>query len=361
VQLDSPIDHRSRAAASIESGQLELEVIGESRRFKELLTSIRKLAKSSSITTLITGESGTGKEVVARLIHNLSTSSNQPFIDINCGAIPETLLESELFGYEKGAFTGANMRKKGLIELANGGTIFLDEIGNVSLNFQIKLLKAVENKRFRRLSGVEEVQISTRIIAATNIDLKEAVREGQFREDLYYRLNVCQVCLPPLREREDDVVLLAQRFIDHFNREYDRDVKGMAPSAISLLRQYSWPGNIRQLKNAIERAVLVECDDIVEKKHLAIEPEAVPVVTQVPTHPSPITIADLGQIQLPPEGIAFEELERKIILRALEQADGNVSKAARLLRLNRGKLRYRLERLGITPQNIYSLKAGAFH
>ncbi|MCG8604064.1 sigma 54-interacting transcriptional regulator [bacterium] len=358
MQLNNPIDRKSPAAASAESGQLELDVIGESTKFKEVLVSIRKLAMSSSITTLITGESGTGKEVVARLIHNLSTSSNQPFIDINCGAIPETLLESELFGYEKGAFTGANMRKKGLFELANGGTIFLDEIGNVSLNFQIKLLKAVENKRFRRLSGVEEVQISTRMIAATNIDLREAVRKGQFREDLYYRLNVCQICLPPLREREDDVVLLAQRFIDQFNQEYDRDVKGMAPSAIRLLRQYSWPGNVRQLKNAIERAVLVECDDLVEDKHLAIEPEAAPVVTEVPTEPS-ITIADLGQIQLPPEGIAFEELERTIILRALEQADGNVSKAARFLRLNRGKLRYRLERLGITSQNIHSLKAGA--
>jgi DNA-binding NtrC family response regulator len=164
-----------------------------------------------------------------------------------------------------------------------------------------------------------------------------------------------------LREREDDVVLLAQRFIDQFNREYDRDVKGMAPSAIGLLRQYSWPGNIRQLKNAIERAVLVECDDIVEEDHLAIERETTPIVTDVPTHPSAIMVADLGEIQLPPEGIAFEELERKIVLRALEQANGNVSKAARFLRLNRGKLRYRLERLGITPQNIHSLRASAFH
>ncbi|MFQ5770940.1 MAG: sigma 54-interacting transcriptional regulator, partial [bacterium] len=212
--------------------KFEVEILGESPQIRKVIATAKKIAKSSSITTLIYGESGTGKELVARLIHNLSNSSNQPFVDINCGAIPETLLESELFGYEKGAFTGAQMRKQGLFELANGGTIFLDEIGNITTTFQIKLLKAVENKRFRRISGMEEIRVSTRIIAATNINLREAADAGKFREDLYYRLNVCQIFIPPLRHRGNDVLILAQHFIDHFNREYDRQVKGLAPSAV---------------------------------------------------------------------------------------------------------------------------------
>lgn len=360
MQLEQPINQPLPAYQGMEPNSLELDAIGQSPRFKEVIANVKKITKRSSITTLITGESGTGKEVVARLVHKLSSSSNQPFVDINCGAIPETLLESELFGYEKGAFTGANMRKKGLFELANGGTIFLDEIGSVTLNFQIKLLKAVENKRFRRLSGLEEVHISTRIIAATNIDLRQAVKEGNFREDLYYRLNVCQIWLPPLRERGDDVLILARHFVEHFNKEYDREVKGLAPSAVRLLRKYRWPGNIRQLKNAIERAVLVECDDWIEEKHMLLEPDGYPAATESePGQSNNVTmITDFDQFQFPPEGIAFEELERKIITSALEQAEGNVSKAARFLRLNRGKMRYRLERLGITPESIHSLKAG---
>nr|NIS38174.1 AAA domain-containing protein [Candidatus Saccharibacteria bacterium]NIV71550.1 AAA domain-containing protein [Calditrichia bacterium]NIW78965.1 AAA domain-containing protein [Calditrichia bacterium] len=202
-------------------------IIGNSPQIKKVIASAKKIAKSSTITTLITGESGTGKELVARLIHGLGTYATQPFMDINCGAIPEKLLESELFGYEKGAFTGADRQKKGLFEMGNGGTIFLDEIGNTTANFQIKLLKAVENKRFRRVGGLEEINISTRIIAATNVDLYEAVKVGKFREDLYYRLNVCQIFVPPLRERGEDAVILAEHFIDHFNRQYNRNVKGL--------------------------------------------------------------------------------------------------------------------------------------
>ncbi|HEX9654670.1 MAG TPA: sigma-54 dependent transcriptional regulator [bacterium] len=337
--------------------KFESEIIGDSPQIQQLIDTARKIARSSSITTLVIGESGTGKELVARLIHNLSHTANQPFVDINCGAIPETLLESELFGYEKGAFTGANVRKQGLFELANGGTIFLDEIGNITANFQIKLLKAVETKRFRRISGLEEVRVSTRIIAATNADLAQAVRTGKFREDLYYRLNVCEIRIPPLRERGDDVIVLAQHFIEHFNREYDRQVRGLAPSAIDRVRRYHWPGNIRQLKNTIERAVLVESDEWVEGDHILLDTER----DRTKASPRSETAAPLVisgfQIEIPEEGIALEELERSIILSALAKADGNISKAARLLKINRGKLRYRLERLGIDMPEIHTIKS----
>ncbi|GMQ79057.1 MAG: hypothetical protein BMS9Abin02_1611 [Anaerolineae bacterium] len=353
--------NREMENSETDFNKIEQEIIGESPQIKKLIATAKKIAKSSSITTLIIGESGTGKEMVAQLIHNLSNSAIQPFVDINCGAIPETLLESELFGYEKGAFTGADMRKQGLFELANGGTIFLDEIGNTTPNFQIKLLKAVENKRFRRISGIEEIRVSTRIIAATNIDLKKAVQEGKFREDLYYRLNVCQIYVPPLRERGDDVLILAQHFIDHFNREYDRQVKGLASSARQLIIEYPWPGNIRQLKNAIERAVLVESDSWVEAEHISIDLERETgktpqnnkqKVTQV--------ITEFTKFDLPAEGISLEEIERDIILSALDKAEGNISQAARLLKINRGKLRYRLERLGVAQRNIHALKAKVF-
>lgn len=345
------------------SNRFQETIIGESPQIQKAIATARKIAKSASITTLIIGESGTGKELIARLVHNLSATGHQPFVDINCGAIPETLLESELFGYEKGAFTGANARKLGLFELADGGTIFLDEIGNTTLNFQSKLLKAVESKKFRRINGTEEVAVSTRIIAATNIDLEEAVRNRRFREDLYYRLNVCQIYVPPLRERGNDVLILAQYFIDHFNKEYDRQIKGLAPSAVELVTQYPWPGNVRQLRNVIERAVLVEAEEWIEAEHLLLDvprvrqrgPQALHSDAAPPEPPQ-----GSGRIEIPAEGISLEELERDIILSALEKANGNLSQAARLLKIKRGKLRYRIERLGITPGDIYALKAKAY-
>ncbi|MCH8126645.1 sigma-54-dependent Fis family transcriptional regulator [candidate division KSB1 bacterium] len=337
--------------------KFEHEIIGESPQIIEVINTAKKIARTSSITTLITGESGTGKELFARLIHNHSDAANQPFVDINCAAIPETLLESELFGYEKGAFTGAHISKKGLFELANSGSIFLDEIGDITSNFQIKILKAVETKRFRRISGLKEVEISTRIIAATNADLKEAVKAGKFREDLYYRLNVCEITIPPLRERGKDVLILAQHFIDHYNREFDRQVKGLSPSAIENVQNYPWPGNIRQLKNSIERAVLVESDEWIEpddisldyrkeKRHEIIEP----VINT--TNKS----IEFNRFEIPDEGISIEEVERGLILSALEKANGNISKTAKLLRINRGKLRYKLERMDVPSDLSSSLK-----
>lgn len=340
-------------ADSKQSGNtFENIIIGESAEIKNLIATVRKIVKSTTITILVIGESGTGKELVARLIYNLGTLSHQPFVDINCGAIPETLLESELFGYEKGAFTGAQNRKPGLFELAKGGTIFLDEIGNTSLNFQSKLLKAVEYKRFRRIGGVEEVNISTRIIAATNVDLLEASRLGKFREDLYYRLNVCQIVVPPLRERGDDVIILARHFVDRFNKEYNREVKGMTPAAEQLIREYRWPGNVRQLKNAIERAVLIESSEWIEADDLPIHRERSRGPAPVPQDANGIMIsADAQDFLIPDEGISLEEVEKTLLRSALKKANGNLSETARLLKINRGKLRYRLEKFGLTAQD----------
>ncbi|MFZ0390738.1 MAG: sigma-54 dependent transcriptional regulator [Calditrichia bacterium] len=342
---------------SAEAGKIEKELIGESPQIRQVIESSRKIAGSSSLTVLIYGESGTGKEVIARLIHEMSHFAQQPFVDLNCGAIPENLLESELFGYEKGAFTGAYKSKPGLFELARGGTIFLDEIGNTTANFQIKLLKIVENKTFRRIGGVQELSVSTRIIAATNVDLYDAVRRGKFREDLYYRLNVFQIQLPPLRKRNTDCLLLADHFIHHFNREYGRDIKGLSPSAAALIKRYPWPGNIRQLKNAIERAVLVESDEWVEAEDLSLDFARAPVQNAPPLNPNPEKQAvNFNKFFIPPEGIALDEVERDLILSALDQAGGNLSQAARLLKISRGKLRYRLEKQGIRSQHILKFR-----
>lgn len=344
----------------------EIEIIGESPQIKGVIAIAQKIAKSASITTLIIGESGTGKDLVARLIHNIGSAENQPFVDINCGAIPESLLESELFGYEKGAFTGAHTRKPGLFELAHGGTIFLDEISNTTPGLQAKLLKAVEHKRFRRINGVEEVQVSTRIIAASNTNLKAAVKAGRFREDLYYRLNVSHIYVPPLRERNHDALILAEHFIALFNREYARDIKGLSPSATKFIKNYRWPGNVRQLRNAIERAVLVEAEDWIEVEHLALDSKWENEKSAdglSGNHEKVIHIASnelkSTRFDIPADGISLEEIERNIILSALERADGNISKAARLLKINRGKLRYRMERIGVSNRTVYEIKARA--
>jgi transcriptional regulator with PAS, ATPase and Fis domain len=342
--------------------KFEQTIIGNSEAILKVRETSHKLAQSLSLTTLVIGESGTGKEMIARLIHNISNFAHQPFVDINCGAIPETLLESELFGYEKGAFTGAYKRKLGLFELGNGGTIFLDEIGNTSANFQIKLLKVVENKRFRRIGGVEEINVSTRIIAATNVDLYQRVKAGKFREDLYYRLNVYQITLPPLRKREGDAVLLAETFINYYNHEYSRKIKGLAKSAKDLIKSYPWPGNIRQLKNAIERAVLVESEDWIEADHLLLDsPRNRGKDKQKKQKNEDRINTDLHQFEIPDEGISLEEIEKKIIMSALMKGNGNLSHTARLLKINRGKLRYRLDKLGIRAADLVKFKTDAFN
>ena len=232
------------------------QLIGVSPEIEEIRHQIRVLAENDNVDLLVIGETGTGKEVVVRTIHEMSPRASMPMVKINCGAIPETLLESELFGYEKGAFTGAAKAKKGLFELADGGMVFLDEVGELPLSMQAKLLTFLEDRRFRRVGGLRDIEVSVRIAAATNRDLEEEVREGRFREDLYYRLNVLQIRIPPLRERRDDVPVLCEYYLKHFNRKFGRKVDGISPEFMDALKQYSWKGNVRELRNVMERCVL---------------------------------------------------------------------------------------------------------
>ncbi|MEJ2052538.1 MAG: sigma-54 dependent transcriptional regulator [Calditrichaceae bacterium] len=325
-------------------------IIGQSQAIKDVIQTAKKLAKSNTITTLIIGENGTGKELVAQLIHTSGQDPNRPFVDINCGAIPEYLLESELFGHEKGSFTGAYVSKKGLLEVANGGTIFLDEIGNMPLGLQNKLLKAVETKRIRPIGGLKETNINTRIIAASNADLSEAVKTGDFRQDLYYRLNIGRIFVPPLRERGEDVLLLAEHFIDYYNHEHRRNIKGLAPQTRELFKRYAWPGNVRELQNAIARASLLEITDWIGIEHLDIDLKNQKTITPHFDTSQFKTKSHNGfrDFKMPTDGIPLEELERTIFTTALKKARGNLSHAARLLSISRGKLRYKLEKLNIT-------------
>lgn len=328
---------------------IEPLIIGRSQAIKDVISTARKLAASNTITTLIIGENGTGKELVARLIHSFGDGTDRPFVDINCGAIPEYLLESELFGHEKGSFTGAFTSKKGLLEVAHGGTVFLDEIGTMPFGLQNKLLKAVESKRIRPVGGIKEITIDTRIIAASNMDLSEAVNAGEFRQDLYYRLNIGRIFVPPLRERGEDVLLLADYFINYYNREHKRDIKGLAPQTRELFKRYAWPGNVRELQNAIARASLLEVTDWIGIEHLDIDLKNQKTITphfDLNFH-KPKSQSE-REFKIPTDGIPLEELERTIFISALKKARGNLSHAARLLSISRGKLRYKLEKLNIT-------------
>ena len=252
------------------------QLIGVSPEIEEIRHQIRVLAENDNVDLLVIGETGTGKEVVVRTIHEMSPRASMPMVKINCGAIPETLLESELFGYEKGAFTGAAKAKKGLFELADGGMVFLDEVGELPLSMQAKLLTFLEDRRFRRVGGLRDIEVSVRIAAATNRDLEEEVREGRFREDLYYRLNVLQIRIPPLRERRDDVPVLCEYYLKHFNRKFGRKVDGISPEFMDALKQYSWKGNVRELRNVMERCVLFSRGNLLTGKETGLSmPQAV--------------------------------------------------------------------------------------
>ena len=253
------------------------QLIGVSPEIEEIRHQIRVLAENDKVDLLVIGETGTGKEVVVRTIHEMSPRASMPMVKINCGAIPETLLESELFGYEKGAFTGAAKAKKGLFELADGGMVFLDEVGELPLSMQAKLLTFLEDRRFRRVGGLRDIEVSVRIAAATNRDLEEEVREGRFREDLYYRLNVLQIRIPPLRERRDDVPVLCEYYLKHFNRKFGRKVDGISPEFMDALKQYSWKGNVRELRNVMERCVLFSRGTLLTGKETGLPmPQPVP-------------------------------------------------------------------------------------
>ncbi len=307
-------------------------LIGESKAIQEIKRLIEKVAKSNA-TVLITGESGTGKEVAALAIHQQSLRKDGPFVPVNCAALPEQLLESELFGHEKGAFTGAVARKPGRFELADRGTIFLDEITEIPLSMQVKLLRVLQEKSFERVGGTETLCVDVRVIAATNRDIASAMQQGQFREDLYYRLNVFQIHMPPLRERKEDIPLLAQHFVEKFRPTYL--VNKISPAAMELLVRYHWPGNIRELQNVIERAAIICQGNEILPEHLPKELLAAQKTTAGPV------------INFPDQGISLEEVEKELILKALEKTGGNQTRAAQLLGITRSALLYRSQKYGI--------------
>jgi PAS domain S-box-containing protein len=320
-----------------EVAPMKREVIAESSAMREVLSFVRKVAASEANTILLEGENGTGKDLVAKTLHYESVRQAEPFIAINCAAIPETLLESELFGYEKGAFTDARSQKRGLFELADKGTLFLDEIGEIPLTLQAKLLRVLEDQSFRRLGGLKDIYVDVRFIAATNKNLREAVKEGAFRQDLYFRLNVIQIVIPPLRERGEDIPPLASFFIDHYNRKFKRRIEGLTPEAEELLLSHDWPGNVRELRNAIERAMILEESSL-------ITPASLPIA---------ISRSDGGpdtapaEFQIPDNGMSLVDNERQLLARALEKTGGNQTQAARLLSITRDTLRYKMKKYNL--------------
>jgi len=305
-------------------------IVGVSAAMAGTRALLQKIAASPASTVLLTGESGTGKDLAAKVLHYASARASRPFMNITCSALPEALLESELFGHERGAFTGADRQKRGLIESADGGTVFLDEIGEMVPALQAKLLRFLEEKTFKRVGGAADLKVDVRVIAATNRNLQDEVRQGHFREDLYYRLNVLPIVLPPLRERREDVPGLVHFYIDSYNTEFKKRVRGIEAEAMLLLERYPWPGNVRELRNAIERAMLLaEGDTLVRADFQTLTASALHLTDRV---------------DLPAAGIDLEQLERSLVVQALERTAWNQTKAAALLGVNRDQVRYRIEK-----------------
>jgi len=311
------------------------QILGDSPAMRYAIDLARKVADSDVASILLQGETGTGKDLFARAIHYASYRANSPYLAINCAALPATLIESELFGYEKGAFTDAKQTKEGLFEQAQGGTIFLDEIGEMELSLQAKLLRVLEEGRFRRVGGLKDLPLDVRIIAASNLDLKRAGEKGEFRLDLYFRLSVIQVDIPPLRDRAEDVLLLAQHYIDKANiKRREKKLKGLSKEAANIFCTYRWPGNVRELRNVIERASILEESPSVTIAHLPQDMVSAAAAT-----------AGGLNIVLPREGIAIEEVENDLCRQAFERTGHNLSRAARLLGITRDQLRYRLRKI----------------
>lgn len=319
-------------------------IICQSPAMSDILLMVDKIAKSEAPTVLLTGESGTGKDLLARVIHQRSPRSQRPFITINCSALPETLLESELFGYEKGAFTDAKQMKRGQFELASGGTIYLDEIGEIPLGLQVKLLQVIENRMFRRVGGVKDIKVESLIIAATNINLASAVESGMFRRDLFYRLNLIPIELPPLRNRREDIFPIALHFVKRFNEEFHRHFQSITDDVRQILNDYDWPGNIRELRNVIERIVILENDEMIETRHLPIELRQFAETSLEEPHFVPAQ--ELG-IEIPAEGLSMEAVERELVIKALNKTAQNQTKAAKLLDITRDSLRYKMKKFGL--------------
>jgi len=301
---------------------------------RRIFETAQRIARSPDTTVLIMGESGTGKGMLAQAIHRLSPRADKPFVDINCSAIPGQLMESEIFGYERGAFTDAKTRKPGLLEVANEGTVFLDEIGDMDLNLQGKLLKVIEDKEFRRLGAAQTTKVDIRVVAATNRDLQKRVQEGKFREDLYYRLSVIPITMPPLREHAKSIEPLAMYYLNFLNRQIGREIKDFTPAAMSALKAYHWPGNVRELRNTIERAVLLEPDDRIDVAALGLPGAGAGGVHQPATD------------EIAPMSLA--ECEKRLITAVLKSADGNKNKAAEILQIHRTTLYKKIEEYGLT-------------
>jgi DNA-binding NtrC family response regulator len=349
------------------------EIVARSPRMVELLNFVRKVAASEASTVLIQGESGTGKDLIAKALHYDSTRADKPFVAINCSAIPETLMEAELFGHERGAFTDAKAQKKGLFEIADGGTLFLDEIGEMSTYLQAKLLRVLEDQIIRRIGGVKDIGVDVRVIAASNRDLEQGVREGTFRQDLFYRLSIIPIFIPPLRHRKEDVLPLADFFIERYNYRFRKSLKGITQEARDLLVRHDWPGNVRELKNAIERAMILEEADYIRPTYLPIQvtgqtpgyestipttalenPEVIPSAVATPTLASWRALASgrmIPVLELPREGTSLEEVERELVGLALRQTGGNQTHAAKLLDISRDALRYKMKKFSFDAES----------
>jgi two-component system response regulator AtoC len=320
-----------RALRASQAQPYSLErIVGESDVMVGIRALLQKIAASPASTVLLTGESGTGKDLAAKVLHYASDRAAKPFMNITCSALPEALLESELFGHERGAFTGADRQKRGLLESADGGTVFLDEIGEMVPGLQAKMLRFLEEKSFKRVGGSVDLKVDVRVVAATNRKLETEVKEGRFREDLYYRLNVLPIELPALRARPGDLPLLINYYVDLYNREFRKRVKGVEPSAMDALKSYGWPGNVRELRNVVERAMLLADGDRLTLADFPVAAGASASLTE--------------KVDLPAAGIDLEQLERSLVVQALERSGWNQTKAAGMLGLNRDQIRYRVEK-----------------
>jgi DNA-binding NtrC family response regulator len=323
------------------------QIIGEDPRLKQVSQTLHRAASTDNTTVLLEGESGTGKELFARALHMLSARADGPFVAINCAAIPENLLESELFGYEKGAFTGATARKPGRFELAHRGTLFLDEIGDLPLGLQAKILRALEERSFERVGGTVPLRVDVRVVAATNRGLKAAVAARQFREDLYFRLSVFPITIPPLRERPDDITLLARYFIDKYCRDMNKKPLTLAPSAEQALKDYPWPGNVRELQNCIERAVILSDGDTIRASQLSLSFRPAPGVVDAAEQANPWAAIDLSGSLAAATKRIVAEIERSKIAQALKEADGNRLRAAELLQVSQKAFLTKLKEHGL--------------
>lgn len=343
VKLALETQNLRRRVKHLSKDEHDINMVGNSPALLQIFRQIREVAKHETATVLITGESGTGKELVARAIHNLSPRKERPFVEINCGSLPYNLLESELFGHERGAFTDAKNRKIGLFEESDSGSIFLDEIGEMDMNLQVKLLRVLEDRKIRRLGGNRNIDINVRIIAATNADFKGAIERKEFREDLYYRLNVFPIHIPPLRERREDIPVLLEHFLRRFSKDFNKAMKGFARESLDLMMRYHWPGNVRELRNVVERICIMHNVESIRSEHLPRE-----IFGEAPQSEVPF------RFEIPPEGIVLDDVvgqvERDLVAKAFQITGGNVAKTARVLNVPRGTLRYKLEKYQLSSE-----------